>query len=411
MRISDSGILNSGEPGTRRAVSTFPMVTVLSDDTLLASYRVGSTKDSDDETIELRRSDDGGRTWQDPVTPFETVLNGKHGSLKVAYVTPMGGQHLIVAAMWVDREAYPGQGLFNDQTEGCLPMTILLADSHDLGHTWTPWRVLPLPDEIGPPSLTSPLLRLPSGRLAISIETNKNYEDDSPWFQHVVYAYSDDNGQTWGPPVTVAQDPTARIFNWDQRAGVSPDGRVATFTWTYDRETTRYLNVHRRLSSDEGQTWTEPEDLGFTDQPSHPAILPDGRVVVAWVDRFESRSIRARFAPTIDAPFLPETEVVLYTTHLKHREIPHNVQQPTEAASGSPSGSSNRLAAVPPNELAATNPEATAGEGNTGDLLAEMGAWNFGLPYAETLPDGDVMVVYYEGTPTAMKLNWVRLSL
>ena len=87
---------------------------------------------------------------------------------------------------------------------------------------------------------------------------------------------------------------------------------MVTFTWTHDRKTTRYLNVHRRLSGDEGKTWTMPEDLGFTDQPSHPAILPDGRVIVAWVDRFQFQSIRAHLAERCDALFLPETKVVLF---------------------------------------------------------------------------------------------------
>ncbi len=119
---------------------------------------------------------------------------------------------------------------------------------------------------------------------------------------------------------------------------------------------------------------TAPDDLGFADQPSHPAILPDGRVVVAWVDRFQSRSIRARLSASSDAPFLAETEVVLH-------------------------------------ELDANVPATSAGEGNTSDLLAEMGVWNYGLPFAEALPDGDVMVVYYEGTASSMKASWVRLSL
>jgi len=37
--------------------------------------------------------------------------------------------------------------------------------------------------------------------------------------------------------------------------------------------------------------------------------------------------------------------------------------------------------------------------------------WSFGLPYAETLPDGDVLVVYYAGTETAMDIHWARLAL
>jgi hypothetical protein len=294
--------------------------------------------------------------------------------LRIGYVTPLAGDHLIFCALWIDRQTFPGKPLFNDKTEGCLPMEVVFADSHDLGKTWSPLRALRLPKGYGPPSLTSPVLRLADGRLAVSIETNKDYEDTSRWLQRVDYYYSSDLGKTWGNPVTVSQDPTARILNWDQRAGVTPDGKIITFTWTYDRETTKFLNIHRRVSSDGGATWTAPEDLGFADQAARPAILPDGRVVLAWVDRFHTRSIRARLAARYDAPFLKETEVVLF-------------------------------------ELAANNPDPAGQSENTGDLLAEMGIWNFGLPYAEALPDGDVLVTYYEGIPTAMKASWARLKL
>jgi hypothetical protein len=369
MEILEEGILNPGERSTRRALATFPAVTALPDGTLLASYRVGTTKDCDDETVEFRRSADGGRTWGNPVTPFSTVLGGRRGSLKVAYVTPMGGDRLIAAALWIDREAHPGRPLFDPETEGCLPMAVVVADSGDLGRTWSPLRVVPVPDDVGPPSLTNPVLRLPDGRLAISIETNKHYDDRSAWRQRVVYVYSGDMGRTWGAPVTVAQDPEGRYFNWDQRAGVAPDGRVATFSWYYDRETTTYLNIRRRISADGGSTWTPPEDLGFADQASHPAILPDGRVVLAWVDRYGSRSIRARLADRVDAPFRPETEVVLYE-YLEHER---NASR------------------------------------NTGEMLAEMNLWSFGLPYAEPLPDGDAIVVYYAGDAGCTDVGWVRL--
>jgi hypothetical protein len=50
VRIVGRGVVNSGEAGGPRAVATFPSITRLSDGDLLAAYRVGSTKDSDDET-------------------------------------------------------------------------------------------------------------------------------------------------------------------------------------------------------------------------------------------------------------------------------------------------------------------------------------------------------------------------
>ncbi len=369
MKIIEKGILVSGEPGTNHAANTFPGMVALSNGDLLATCRVGSGKDSADETIEIRRSADGGHTWGGPEKPFNDIkLNGLKGSLKICYITELEAGHLLAAFMWVDRETYPGKPLFNPRTEGCLPMAILLSDSYDRGETWTPLRVVPLPQDVGPPSLTSPIIKMKDGSLAMSIETNKHYHDSGKWRQRVLLFRSSDGGKTWGNPITVGEDPEGRIFYWDLRTGVASDGRVVVFSWTYDSENNKYLNIHRRISTDAGQTWSRWEDLGFADQPSHPAILQDGRVVLAWVDRFDSRSIRARIAPGIDQPFDKETELILY-------------KQET----------------------------AKSGIVNTGELLGEMSLWSFGLPYCEMLPDGDVMALYYAGTEERLDIHWVRI--
>jgi hypothetical protein len=227
-----------------------------------------------------------------------------------------------------------------------------------------------MPVEIGPPSLTNPVLKLENGTLVLSIETNKQYLDATKWYQRVVFLHSTDGGQTWSEPITAGEDPSGRIFYWDLRSGVAPDGRLGTFSWTYDSAANKYLNIHRRITADGGRTWSQYEDLGFADQAAHPAILPDGRVVLAWVDRFGSHSIRARLAGTIDAPFEAESEVAVYE---------HEVM-------------------------------ATATD-NTGELLKDMSMWSFGLPYAEALPDGDVLVLYYAGSDEALDIHWARLRL
>ena len=369
MQIVASGTLAQGERGTGRAILTFGQVVALHNGVLLATCRAGSSKDSTDEMIEFFRSEDGGRNWSGAWRPFAApTLKGKLGSLKLCYLTELTPGRLLAATMWIDRTTYPGQPLFNAETEGCLPMEILLAESSDEGRSWSEWRHIPMPAEIGPASLTNPILKWGDGSLALSIETNKQYADRSRWYQKAVYFHSSDGGQRWGDPVVAGQDPSGRIFNWDMRACVAPDGRVATFAWTYDTQTTSYLNIQRRISRDQGHTWSAPEDLGISDQAGPPAVLPDGRVVLAWVDRFGSHSIRARVAAAVDAPFDPASEVVIYT---------HGNQAKRDD--------------------------------KTGDLLAEMGAWSFGLPSATALPDGDVLVVYYAGDNGAMDMRWARL--
>jgi hypothetical protein len=369
MEIVATGLIGRAEPGTLRANLTFPSLTPLADGTILATLRAGDTKDSARERIELYRSRDGGASWQGPEYPFVPPdIGGKAGTLKICYITELAPGRLLAAAMWIDRTTHPGQPLFNPDTEGCLPMLIVLADSADNGASWGSWRVVPMPDEIGPASLTSPLMRLADGRLAMSIETNKTYLDAGKWRQRAVFFHSADEGRSWSAPVSVAEDPTGRIFNWDLRCGVAADGAVVSFAWTYDSETARYLDIHRRVSRDGGASWSAPEPLGFADQAARPALLADGGVVLAWVDRFGTQSIRARYAPAVDAPFAAASEAVLYT-----------------------------------------HPRPDAGSADTGAMLASMELWSFGLPTAATLPDGDVLVAYYAGTAAALDVHWARL--
>ena len=374
MHITESGVVCPADDGEQLRVRTFPTIVALTNGSLLVTCRAGVDKDAENGTIAMYRSVDMGSSWSGPEYPFEPLsLGGVRGSFRVCYVTEVEAGHLIAAAMWVDRHSYPGKPLFNPETEGCLPMAIVLSESDDWGKSWTPLRQIPLPPELGPPSLTNPLFRLPDGSLVMSIETNKHYLDSSKWYQRVVFLTSSDAGRTWGEPIIAGCDPTGRIFNWDQRVGVAPDGTIATFLWTYDSETKTYLNVHRRLSRDEGQTWTKAEDLGFSDQPSHPAVFDDGRVVLCWVDRFGSASIRARAAGSIDGPFDGNTELEIY----RH---------------------------------AAANQEAVE-SGTTGEALEDMGFWSYGLPYAEVLPNGDAIVVYYAGDAATMDIHWSRITL
>ncbi len=372
MHIAEQGVLCAGTPGSEsRALATFPSVTVLPDGTLLAVYRIGKSKDSEGSVTELRRSPDGGRTWSAPETPFSNAFQGVRGSLQVVYVTRLD-RGLLAAALWVDREAYPGQPLFHAETEGCLPMRILVANSGDEGRSWSEWREVGVTLDVGPPSLTSPAVRLASsGRIIISIETNKPYLDRSPWLQRVVHCESIDGGATWSAPRTVCQDPSGAIFHWDQRLAAAPGGDLlAAFSWTYDKAANRYLPIRRHISRDEGQTWST-DQLDFADQPAHPAVLADGRTVLAWVDRYGSRSIRARCAKTIDGVFDPSSEVVLYE------------------------------AATPARQT-----------GDTAGMLTDMSLWSFGLPYAEALPDGrSVLVVYYAGAADCMDIRWARLAV
>jgi len=111
--------------------------------------------------------------------------------------------------------------------------------------------------------------------------------------------------------------------------------------------------------------------MGFADQASRPAVLPDGRIVLAWVDRFQTRTIRARSASAADAPFGPESEVVLY-------------QHSTGASSG---------------------PAA-----DTGEMLGPDGCLEFRLAFCRSAAERRRLGFYYAGSLSCMSIHWTRLS-
>ena len=105
MQIIDTGMISQSAPGTDRANLTFPAVVCLVDGTLMATWHSGATKDGGDETIEVSRSSDHGKTWSTPERPFSIpALNGLRGTIKICYMTQIAPGRLIAAAMWVDRD-------------------------------------------------------------------------------------------------------------------------------------------------------------------------------------------------------------------------------------------------------------------------------------------------------------------
>ena len=370
MKIESSGILCSSKINSNKACYTFSSFVSLSNGSILATVRGGKNKDSELEGVEFFRSDDEGENWSEPLEPFNNVeVDNLKGSLKLCYLTEISDSHIIASFLWIDRSTIPGKELFNAETEGCLPMKILLADSYDKGSTWSKLRKVNLPNEIGPPSLTNPIMKLPNGKLIMSIENNKHYYNQSKWYQKNVFICSIDNGKTWSKPYLAAGDKTGRIFNWDLRCGVNDSGIITSFAWTYDSVKKNFLNIHQRISNDEGNTWSQPKDLNISDQPSHPAILKNGKVVLAYVDRFKDQSIKVRASDNLNASFDETSEITIFNQN----KIKQNSK-------------------------------------DLGGLLADMNMWSFGLPYADVLNSGKVLVFYYAGNDKKMDLHWTRLK-
>ena len=368
MKINAQGTLAFGRPATERAFLTFPALAILHDGSALATCRAGRGKDGPEEHLLMFRARAGTDDWQ-PVSalPPAPRIDGHSGSLKCAYLTETAPGRVIAVALWVERDTFPGCPLFNPETEGCLPMSILIADSRDSGHSFGDWRRVPISLGGDVPGLTSPILCLPGGELLLGIETNKPYRDSGPWRQRALHLRSTDGGTTWSAPETAADDENMRHFNWDLRLAVWPDGTLASFAWTFDRHDGVWRDIHRRIRRGDG--WSQPQPMGIGDQPGVPAVLTDGRILLPWVDRFGSATIRAAIGDGPDARLDSAGSCVL------HQQAGSRTHAPETAA-----------------------------------LLTEMDRWAFGLPFATAVPDGTALVLHYAGTPDATDIVWTRID-
>ena len=314
-------------------MATFPSVTAPSDGRLIASYRTGSTKDSDDETVEIRFSFDAGNSWSEPATFDHDRWSGRltagglfHRARQPARLRRTLDRPLHLSRPTPLRPCNAGLPANESGLVGFYrqrPYMVRLADRFRATRHWTRKPHQPAPHAPGWPSGAFHRIqqtlrgRAPLGSICHVVDLPGRRNDLER------------------APASVRRS-VGRVFHWDQRSAVTPDGRAYAFTWMYDSLAAEYLGIRRFVSADCGVTWNFGESLGIRDQPSHPAILPDGRCVLAWVDRFGTKSIGPRRGrpPRRADLSTPESEVVLY-----------------ESAGG------------------------RAGAGSTGETLADMGLW------------------------------------
>jgi hypothetical protein len=370
LKIMRKGTVVRCEPGTDRQSCAFPQVAVLPTGRWLVSCRAASTKGGNaGQHVLFSLSDDEGLTWSVPEAPLiPPMVNGRPGQFRTLAFTALGGSRVLATFSWVDHSD-PTLPFFNEQTEGLLDSRILFAESGDGGRTWSASTLMDTSPFNVPTPTTGPVLRLPDGELICQFETNKPYLDTSKWVHSSVMMFSRDGGRTWPRHSVVTRHPT--IFYWDQRPQILSGGRIFDLFWTYDNVAACYLNIHARESRDAGRTWSELWDTGVPGQPAPAVELPDGRLLIVYVDRTTAPAIRARLSRDGGRTWPADTQFSIYDSQL-------DPQTRTKAAMA--------------------------------DAWSEMGKFSVGLPATAALPNGDVLVVYYAGSETdRTNVEWVRL--
>ena len=146
------------------------------------------------------------------------------------------------------------------------------------------------------------------------------------------------------------------------------DGRIYTMLWVHRYGTSEDASNHYVLSVNEGRTWSLPVATNLKGQVCCPIALADGRMAAIYNHRREPQGIRVALS----------------------EDLKHFVDVLTVFDAGS---------------------EATLGQSQSDNFLAEHLLIAFGKPGGIQLPDGDILVWYWCTVNGVTHTRWARLQL
>jgi hypothetical protein len=375
LTLEDQGLIfNSAEEPRQRRIACFTSLCLLRSGTILAGFQNGPTKNAPDSTVRLCRSTDAGGTWQLLPGEFETRLGGISGSLAAAELVESAPGRLLLFATWFDRSD-PQRPLFDPVTEGILKSKQLLSTSTDDGLTWSNWREVSTGDLKGC-SLTGPVLQWSDGRIAVAFESFKEFDDPLPGRHAAWLLVSRDAGETFAPPLLIAQHPEHKVYYWDQRLCAGPDpGEFTALFWTHDLVEQRDVDIHLRHGKvcDDAIIAGEIRETTVPGQIAAPLQLDDGRLLAFVVNRGRPGTMTLWCSPDRGATWPAADRLVVYT----HDE-----------------------------RAAITQGQACI---DFKQYWEDMGKWSFGHPAIRMLDDRHLLLAWYAGSPDCMSLHCARV--
>jgi hypothetical protein len=218
----------------------------------------------------MAKSADGGKTWSG-LLPVDPSWKDTKNCPAVYRLTDRDGKaRLVVFAMTKDRE-------------------ICRSYSEDDGETWSPM------ESIGSTKVVMPIcttIELKDGRI-LGMTNARRANDEDPYSNNVIQAFSEDGGLTWGDSEVVCDLPGLKPC--EPCLIRSPDGKQLLCLL---RQNTRTYNSMMMTSDDEGKTWSEAKEItaSLTGDRHTARYLPDGRLLIVFRDVAEKSPSFSHFA-------------------------------------------------------------------------------------------------------------------
>ena len=369
--ISDRAVSPNLAARDEGTCCAYPLSALLNDGTVAVVYRSGATTHSHDGVLMIQTSADHGASWDEPRVVFDgTVLDPSQTAVTGGLVqTPNGA---LLAVFGVVEGLEPGVYMFSD--EG-LPLRreILISRSEDAGQTWSAAEPFATPGIPRAGIVSSPFLSA-AGEVCVLLEFQ-----NSAGAQCTAMMFSGDDGETFGDPVVVAEDPLGKLSLCDARATVLPDERILVLLWTFRQEDEQTIEVHRTFSPDHGRTWTTPQSIGMVGQITPPLALPSGEVIALSNVRIPPEGIQLWHSPDGGENWDSERRVQMWDL-AEGRMLGKEVGPAQPAGSGAP-------------------------------VWDELQRFSFGTPDLGRLGDGTILMTYYATVDSIIHVRACRFSI
>jgi BNR repeat-like domain len=300
-------VYRNPKPYLRSLQARHPSLVVFDDGELLLGFDLGQSDESLDYATHRARSQDGGRTWQlegpllapaaQPPTTNSLRLSQADGK--------------IVAFGNIHHRERQHEGLVNRATLGFVSTDLVLMRSQDRGRTWSSAeRIVP--------TLESPawetchhVVELRSGRWLAPTSTWRGWNGEHPTGEQTVALISDDRGRSWPRYGRIFDGRASGLIHWEVSVVQLHDGPVVAVAWVHDPRTQADHPNRFAISSDDGETFGEPESTGLHGQTCKLLQLQDGRLL-SFYRRLDRPGLWANLATLDNGRWRNLAEIVVW---------------------------------------------------------------------------------------------------
>ncbi|WP_374622124.1 sialidase family protein [Devosia sp.] len=283
--LDDVAVSPAQQPGQRWAFA-FPTACQLRDGAILSACRRGTEKHSRDGVFVVQRSEDGGRSWDAPVTIHDGMRGQAPESVHAGTIVE-AGDGSVLAMFTAVETGHAAEAYIFSETGRHLEQRFQVARSTDGGRSWTPAAVATLPGTPPLRYINGRPLPLDDGTLLVPVEVTTEAR-----LQAVMVGRFDPASDRFTAFRTVAGDAAGRLSFGDPKLLRRPDGSILMWLWAFVNATEETVAAHVCVSHDNGGSWSAPAPAPITCQAAALLGFADGRAIVAGNVRTPPEGIR-----------------------------------------------------------------------------------------------------------------------